>query len=283
MASQSESVESVGVLGQEHDLRMTRPSLVEEGIVSKELAPRFGGHYPISKVGEDTVMAGAIPVEVESEEDVVDMAAEQSVIRDAMKMLRDRRHRGYDDKLRVQRKIGKRKAQSIRQKVKNGKQRAEENPEENGRRECKEGPRSYPSSRAPKPVQEYITPSCVRGSYRVPLAIPNRAPPSPTLAASGFTATTLTLLAQLKEIEMYPPIMLPKDNEAMLSPIASPALPLKGEGELRKSWNGEAIQGQFMQAMDYTRTAEQQTQFPQPSPYEMRDPGYSPLSESPSP
>ncbi|RPB25204.1 hypothetical protein L211DRAFT_102649 [Terfezia boudieri ATCC MYA-4762] len=280
MASQSESAESVGVLGQEHDLRMTRPSLVEEGIVSKELPPQFGGHYPIFKEDDDTVMAGATPVEAESDDGGVDMAAEQAVIREAMKMLRDRRHRGYDDKLRVQRRIGKRRAQPIQQKVKKGKQRAEEIPEESGRRECKERSRSSPSSRAPKPVQEYITPSCVRGSYRVPLAIPSRAPPSPTLVASGFTSTTLTLLAQLKEIELRPPMIPPEVDEAMLSPIASPALPLKGEGEVRKLWNGEAIQGQYSHAMECTHTAKQ---LPQTSPYEMRDRGCSPLSESPSP
>jgi len=279
MASQSESAESVGGLEQEHDLRMTRPSLVEEGILSGEPTPRFGGLYLktlFPKEGEDTVMTGGTPmVEVESDEDGVDMAAEQSVIREAMKVLRDRRHNGYDDKLRVQRKIGRRRAQPIRQRVKKGKHRAEENPEENGRGECKERSRSSTSSRASKSVQEYITPSCVRGSYRVPLVVPSRAPPSPTLVGSGFTATTLNLLAQLKEIEMHPPMVPPEDDEAMLSPIASPAVLPKGEGE--------AIHEQCMQAMDYSRNTEQLMQYPQASPYEMRDRGYSPLSESPSP
>ncbi|KAF8427504.1 hypothetical protein EV426DRAFT_410671 [Tirmania nivea] len=287
MASHSESAESVGGLGHKDGVQMTRPPLVEECILSEEPAERFGEHFlktNLPKEGEDIVMTGSCPVvEAESDEDGVDLAVEQSVIRGAMKVLRDRRHDGYYDKLRVQRRIGMRKAQPIRQGMKKDKHHAEGKLEENGRGGYKERSRSSKSSRAPQPVQEYITPSCVRGSYRVPLVVQGRAPPSPTLVGTGFTATTQTLLAQLKEIELHPPMVLTEDDEAMLSPITSPAMPLKGEGELRKPWNGEVIHGQYMQAMDHSRTTEKQTQLPQASPYEMRDQGCSLMCESPSP
>lgn len=272
MASQSESIESVeGRQGL--DVRMTDSSpLVGEYIVSKKPA-RFGENYLKStfpKEDEDTIMTGGNPViEAESDDDAVDMVTGQSNIREAIKMLRDRRRDGCHDKLRVQRKIGRRKAKPVRQKLEKGKQRAGEMLEERGRRE------SSRSSMSSQPVQEYITPSGVPGSQPV---VPGRAPPSPTLSGTEFAASTRTLLAQLKEIGLHPPtVMLPEGEVAMSSPTSSPALPQKEVGGVGKSWNGEAMYGQPMQAMGYNHVTEQQPQYSQMSPYEMR------LSGSPSP
>lgn len=277
MDTQSESAESLGGLVQENDLRVTRPSLVEEYVGP---AARFGENYlrgNFPKEDEDIVMTGSNPiVEAESDDDPAGMAAGQCAIREAIKMIRDRRRDGYDDKLRVQRKIGRRKAKPIRQRIsKKEKYRAEESLEENRRGERKEHAGS-----STQPVQEYITPSCVPGSYRVPLGIPGRAPPSPTLVGTPLAASTRALLAQLKEIESHPPTRLPGDGQAVISPVASPALLPKGEGEVKESWDREAIHGQYT---GYNSRTGQQTQYLQTSPYEMRDHDCSPFGESPSP
>lgn len=221
-------------------------------------------------------------VEAESDDDEVDLSAGHHIIREAIKMIRDRRHEGYDDKLRVQRRIGRRKVKPIRQRTKRG--RREEYPEDDadgiGKGKAPSSSSSHSQVRTPP---QYIEPGCTR----MPMVLPDRPAPSPpSLTGTPFVTSARGLLAQLREIEMHPPAHVESVDVPMGSPTSShhglsPQREAAGEG--RKSWNGGLIQRQYVELMEYTHSTsllEEPSQITL-NPYDMRDQSYLRMSESP--
>lgn len=286
MASQSKSSEGLEV-ARDYEPRVGCSSLVEEHITAEKPTAQFGELYHDTASlddPKDTVMLGMnVEIEADDDGDQSDTAVGHDIIREAIKKIRDRRLEGYEDKLRVQRKIGRRKNKPLRQRTKKDKHRKEEKPDEPAESNSSQPqPQLQPPRPAPEAPREYIAPSCTR----VRMIRPDR-PLSPTLAGTAFSTSSRGLLAQLREIEMNSSkAKLPEAVDSVMeSPVPSPTSSPKSEPdterETRNAWRADAIQKRYMGLMDFQSI--NLIDVTPTSPYEMRDQYYSRMSDSPSP
>ncbi|KAF8474210.1 hypothetical protein BDZ91DRAFT_713853 [Kalaharituber pfeilii] len=199
--------------------------------------------------------------------DEEEMAVGHALLREAIRRMRDRRREGYEDKARVQRKIGRRKVKAIRQRVRKGHKEhrdTELEPEE-----------TVPAS--------YNDCSPVYGSSSTSDAVYN--PPSP--ANTPLATSTANLLAELRAIEKSPPKNPPKvvlDYDiAMESPVSSPMILSNKERGLRIMEAAPILHRRFVDMMDYQR----ENKGPSHGPFDLHEEDRGDMScrisETPSP
>ena len=272
----------------------------EADLLPSPLRSRFGQIYQnlqhVVRASEGvriSVLGTGVPLEVDDNPpDMYAGIAGHMLVRECIRVIRDRRHEGYTVQTRVHRKIARRKQRAPRHRSRREQLRAQEG----GREEQEEETEEEAEEPSHKSSLSYFGGGGGGHPIQTPHAYvpPVYIPPSPC-ANTPLATSAQSLLTQLKEIEMHPPVSMRNmaPPESYGTTMGSPESSIEQKKEPAIKEEREGLCARFLNLVGYCGPNSEQEAaaqagtgrvFNRHGPFDLREREYTfRMSESPSP